>query len=91
MLPEGVVFVRRKGTITTPQRTALLISRRTCLDSLAKSVKIRTMTFDCSIASMIEPAQSAPGRMSRGAYQQRQLSCSSRAQTASATALSFVE
>ena len=77
--------------MTTPQRTALLISRSTWREALAKSVKTSTMIFVFSMASMIDAAQSAPGAISRGAYQQRTPSCSKRAQMASATALSFLE
>ena len=77
--------------MTAPVRTALLISRSTWREALEKSVNTSTMTFVLSIASMIEAAQSAPGAISRGAYQQRQLSCSSRATIASATALSLWE
>ena len=58
---------------------------------LACCEKISTNTLAVVIAPTIEAPQSALGRMSRAANQQRMPSASSAAQTASAVALSFDE
>ena len=89
MLPEGRVSVSLKGIMVKLLLTAFPTSRNTWLEALEKSVKMRTMIFADAIASMIEPAQSDPGAISRGAYQQRTPSPSRREQMASATLLSL--
>ena len=78
----------RTGMIEMPLSTTRSISRRICGDEFARDEKIRTITRHWSSASMMEAPQSEPGRMSRGAIQQRMPDDSSAAHAASATALS---
>ena len=81
----------RSGMIATPLCTARSTSRLICGDLFAAAEKTSTMTLLAPMASTIAAPQSRPGRMSRGAIQQRTPWRSSVAHTASATGLSAVE
>ena len=84
----GFVSSIRSGTTVRPWCTARSTSRWICCEEFALALNTSTMALDCSIASMIDSAQDAPGRMSRGAIQHRTPRASSNAQTASAVTLS---
>jgi hypothetical protein len=66
-------------------------SRRTWGESFAWAEKIRTMSWQESMPLMMAAPHSLPGRMSRGAIQQRRRRASRTAQAASAQRLSAVE
>jgi hypothetical protein len=88
---DGRTFSIRIGIIGIFRLTARSISRSTCGDLFAWSENTKTITRAQLIASMIDPPQLIPGRMSRGATQQRIPLCSNTAQVASAVSLSLEE
>jgi hypothetical protein len=71
--------------------TALSISRWICCEALALDEKMRTMTRQRSIASIMAAPYSPPGLISHGATQHRIPLRSSTAQAAWAAVLSLVE
>jgi hypothetical protein len=81
----------RNGMIDNPRCTARSTSLFICGESFAFAEYTRTITRLALMASTMAPPQSTPGRMSRGAIQQRMPLFSSVAQTASAVGLSSDE
>ena len=87
----GLMSSIRTGMTTSPLLTARSTSRLICGDPLACEEKTSSITRAWSIASINAEPHSIPGRMSRGAIQQRMPRDSSFAQTASAYGLSRAE
>ena len=81
----------RNVTTWTPLATARSTSRSTCSDTFAFGENSSTITRESSIPSMMADPHVIPGRMSRGAIQQRTRLDSRAAQAASATTLSLLE
>ena len=78
----------RSGITASPRLTARSTSRRICCELLAFEENTSTKTRAALSASTIDSPQSAPGRISRGAIQQRIPFASRTAQAASAMCLS---
>ena len=87
----GATSSIRNGMTASPRLTARSTSRLICGEALALEENTSTKTRAWPRASTIDSPQSAPGRMSRGAIQQRTPADSRMAQAASAVSLSFDE
>ena len=87
----GVTSSSRTGITGRPWFTARSTSRLICGEVLALADSRSTKIFASAIACTIAAPHSWPGRMSRGAIQQRMPCASSTAQVASAAGLSFDE
>ena len=65
----GIVSSMRRGMMLIPLWTARSTSRSICAEAFALLLKIRTMIFEPSSASIMDSAHDAPGVTSRGAIQ----------------------
>ena len=81
----------RKGIMGMPVSTARSISRLIWGEVLEWAENTRTMVPDPSMPSTMASPQSVPGRISRGAIQQRMPLASREATMASAVGLSWLE